>query len=371
MDSLGTRRSLSSRLFGSSSYSARESGSNPADDKPPFLVRFYSTATSARDPYGRTLKAILAWPDEYLEVCHDYIQILFPLPEGSPFNMSAPVIDEAVYKAFHDDEDLRENLRLSFSRMLFFYGFELQTTDGNLAVVKHSEWRQCFGNWVRRFDHNHLRITRIIRSLRCLGLEKEASAFYAALKDVYDRYERISSRTMAYWTRAIDRPLYLAPDDYDEALGVRWLRKIEEENQKDTQESSQDIVNETNLNESSVQDVDKGQPPEPEDDSGVAKNPATAKEQEAVYENAQENTNASESIQTDLDSSKPAIQENQLAPAQVEEVSSDKKSEPDEHISSAESRTDSEMPEVEPTTSEQVNKSSTVSDTVGGEGTQS
>jgi hypothetical protein len=57
------------------------------------IVRFYDPDVQAKDALGRTQEQILAWSNSQLENSHNYIQMLFPLPEGSPYNWSAPVID--------------------------------------------------------------------------------------------------------------------------------------------------------------------------------------------------------------------------------------------------------------------------------------
>lgn len=77
---------------------------------------------------------------------------------------------------------------------------------------------------------NHLRISRIIRSLRVLGLEAHAAAYFEALQKVNQDFpNRIGARSMMYWQRAAKRPLYLAPDqDDDEAVeGPRFLIDFE------------------------------------------------------------------------------------------------------------------------------------------------
>jgi len=59
------------------------------------LVAFYDgTGTDER---GRTLEQILEWRATRLEQSHDYIQTLFPLPEASGVNFSAPLIDKQVH----------------------------------------------------------------------------------------------------------------------------------------------------------------------------------------------------------------------------------------------------------------------------------
>lgn len=84
--------------------------------------------------------------------------------------------------------------------------------------------------WNTQFDHNHLRITRIIRCLRVLGLEDEAKAFYSTMS----RAGTVSSRSRMYWKRAVERQLNIAPhiddsraDPENERLGVAWLFEYE------------------------------------------------------------------------------------------------------------------------------------------------
>ncbi|KAH7401185.1 opioid growth factor receptor conserved region-domain-containing protein [Pyrenochaeta sp. MPI-SDFR-AT-0127] len=240
----------------------------------PLIIRFYDPDTpshEARDSHDRTLEQILSWNDMQLERSHNYIQMLFPLPEGSPFNWEAPVITQEVLIAFRSRRELRNRLRRSFERMLDFYGFtvsikpeenaekeveqvqkagegvELETPDNSLDVpsasslqpqselsnayfvVRGPHWHQASRNWAVRFDHNHLRITRILRCLRVLGLQTECDAFYVALKNVFDDPTiYISERSMMYWKRAVTRPLHIAPDD--DRCG--WLKKWEEEQEE-------------------------------------------------------------------------------------------------------------------------------------------
>lgn len=205
----------------------------------PPLVRFYDPQTQGKDSKGRTLISILAWSDDELEYCHDYIQTLFPLPEGSPFNYSAPIIDRETFDAFRSRPALRARLRKSFERMLEFYGFRyrLTPTEGDgLKIVPGNNFRQASKNWVKKFNHNHLRITRILRSLRVLGLEGVAEDFYQTLRKVYDgqaEYQGlggvISGKSMMYWGRAARRPLFIAPeDDHDDGGGQDFLYEFEQ-----------------------------------------------------------------------------------------------------------------------------------------------
>ena len=258
------------------------------------IVHFYDPDVQAKDSIGRTQEHILSWSNSQLENSHNYIQVLFPLPEGSPYNWSAPVIDLETFKAFRARSELRQQLRKSFERMLTFYGFtnsiyskvDKQKTDNQVITTKDEEqtnivsdtpaataapitnapsqpsatetpevapetpksnsqsqpsgyyvvrgpnWHKMSRNWCVRMDHNHLRITRILRCLRVLGCQKECDAFFAALKHVYDDPAiQIGPRSMDYWTRAVERPLYLPPDDNED--DCEWLRAWEKEQAKE------------------------------------------------------------------------------------------------------------------------------------------
>ncbi|KAL9612338.1 MAG: hypothetical protein Q9167_003071 [Letrouitia subvulpina] len=200
-----------------------------SDTPSPFFVKFYSKPNTT-DRRGRTLAMILAWPDDALEWSHDYIQNLFPLPERSSYNPSAPVVDRATFDAFRSNAELRERLRDSLVRMLQFYGFELRTTStGEVQVVQGSNFREAAQNWVKRMDHNHLRITRIIRSCRVLGLETEAAAFYEALKNVIKVTGHIGVSSQKYWARAAKRPLAIPPEEeMDLGRGAKFLYEFDE-----------------------------------------------------------------------------------------------------------------------------------------------
>ena len=267
--------------------------------------------------------------DDRLEQCHDYIQVLFPLPESSMFSYNAPQINSNTLKAFRSNIELQMTLTSAFVRMLAFYGFEARVnTDPNaveeedsedervqpqqagkgkekagdasgsepsstlpgtqspsieqkgdtiatlapkttpltqrttepaanssaqppenpttptplspnlsdlgdiwysistLHIVRGPNFKIQSPNWCVRMDHNHLRITRILRCLRVLGLEKQSEEFYKALGEVFnDPQIHIGERSMEFWTRAVREPLYVAPD----GKVCKWLKRWEEE----------------------------------------------------------------------------------------------------------------------------------------------
>ncbi|KAI1131454.1 hypothetical protein F5Y10DRAFT_233687 [Nemania abortiva] len=189
------------------------------------LVDFYDPVAKGPDARGRTLDEILGWSDERLETQHDYIQTVFPLPEESVFSFEAPVIDEETMLVFRQSPQMRRNLLRALKRMLGFYGFDVQGGEGpdsQLIITPKQDCERGFSRWLASRDHNHLRITRIIRSLRILGLEAAARDFYNALLEVNKTRNRVGSTSIGFWTRAMERPLRYAPDD-DE--GIAWLEK--------------------------------------------------------------------------------------------------------------------------------------------------
>ena len=162
------------------------------------IVDFYSG--TGTDTSGRTLREIHRWDYNELENVHDYIQWLFPLPDPSQYNPSAPILDAEQIAKFHMDAELRLQLLASFDKMLGFYGFERN----NMSIVRSNSWEERSRNWLRPGNHNHLRLTRILKSLSILGLKDYAHALFEALNAVFsEKSSAISAPTMGYWKRAL------------------------------------------------------------------------------------------------------------------------------------------------------------------------
>lgn len=168
------------------------------------LIAFYRDG--ARDDRGRTLAEILAWPDDRLEAIHDFIQWLFPLPERSGANPDAPTLDTATIDAFHATPAMRDHLHQAFERMLRFYGLAWVPSATGGTVERLPNFRERAQNWLWPMNHNHLRLTRILRSTLLLGLEAESKALFHALNGIYREFpDRISTRTHAFWSDAAQR----------------------------------------------------------------------------------------------------------------------------------------------------------------------
>ena len=172
------------------------------------ILTFYSGRST--DPRGRRLPDIQQWPDDLLESNHDFIQWMFPLLEPSSVHPEAPILDQETIRAFKAHPELQQNLRESFLRMLAFYGFELNVESG-LTVRRRSDFASQSAGWLWPGNHNHLRITRILKSLRLLGLEPEARAFFKCLSELYAEetgrgIPRITATTFQFWSAAAEDP---------------------------------------------------------------------------------------------------------------------------------------------------------------------
>jgi Opioid growth factor receptor (OGFr) conserved region len=164
------------------------------------LIPFYLGEQT--DLRGRKIQAIWAWDVEELECTHDYIQWLFPLDEQSRFNTDAPIVNEDILRSFQSDRQLLENLLTSLTVMLKFYG--LQYINETKQIERSADYPIRKQEWVNNFDHNYLRITRILKCLMIFGLAAEARSFYQCLAEIYrENSNLIGAETFQYWTDAV------------------------------------------------------------------------------------------------------------------------------------------------------------------------
>jgi hypothetical protein len=167
------------------------------------LLRFYRL--EGADARGRTLADVWSWDAARLEGVHDYIQWLFPLPEPSAFNADAPILTAAAIEAFRADVHLRQRLLRSLTTMLEFYGLTLASgPEGSPRIAPAPDFAARSRDWLHAGNHNHLRLTRILSSLRLLGLEDHAEALHACLEAIARNHPRaISATTLAYWRKTV------------------------------------------------------------------------------------------------------------------------------------------------------------------------
>jgi Opioid growth factor receptor (OGFr) conserved region len=153
-----------------------------------FFARFCDGLTTNWKALTTTSNGCFRWPIEVLST--------------QKLRLGATTIRE-----FRSQPELRRNVQASFRRMLAFYGMAIQESTA-LTVTRAFFFADRSKNWISPSNHNHLRITRILKSLRLLGLEAEAAAFFDCLADIY-RVESatetpgISEETFEFWQAAV------------------------------------------------------------------------------------------------------------------------------------------------------------------------
>ena len=134
----------------------------------------------APDHRGRTLAMVLQQTDYQAEATHDYIQWLFPLDEPSRSVNVSPILTAL------DIHEIKES----------------SLAQGNLA--KSASWFLGFlernNHWITKYNHNHLRITRLIRSLRLLASDEAANEFRSkVLAAAGDSLNLIDQKAREFW----------------------------------------------------------------------------------------------------------------------------------------------------------------------------
>lgn len=166
------------------------------------LVEFYRGEIPNNE--GVFLEEILSYSYGQFEVDHAYIQWILPLKERSMFNTDAPLLHDDEIALFKSDPALRSKLSEVVQRMLDYFGMYFHR-----GVVNWQEPDPEHGHkdpkwWLRHFNHNFLRMTRMLTSLRYLGLEDISVAIYNCLLSCRDMYGKESYE---YWTDAATGPL--------------------------------------------------------------------------------------------------------------------------------------------------------------------
>ena len=137
----------------------------------------------APDHRGRILAMLLQQTDHQAETTHDYIQWLFPLNEPSRSVNGVPVLTELEIDEIRQISLAQANLAKSAR---WFLGF-LERND----------------HWIIKYNHNHLRITRVIKSLRLLASDKAADEFRdKVLALAGDNLNLVDQKARGFWRSA-------------------------------------------------------------------------------------------------------------------------------------------------------------------------
>ena len=132
---------------------------------------------------GRTPDEIWSYSDNEIESTHDFIQIVFPTnkPSQATFN-----------KLYLSDQTLIDKLK--------------NNPKAIINLEKSAAWFLSFLNrndaWKKGYDHNQLRITRIIESLRLLVSDEAADEFFKAILRLVKDPTILNPSTMKFWENA-------------------------------------------------------------------------------------------------------------------------------------------------------------------------
>jgi len=129
--------------------------------------------------YG-SYEVIISSSDEFWEKTHDFIQWIFPLNESSRFNQKAPILDQSSIRQLLASGKTKEKLSLG--------------TDRYKSFLKAND------NWRRGYDHNHMRISRVIKCLRLLLDDQSANEFkYWVASELGNDIDQIHSESKRHW----------------------------------------------------------------------------------------------------------------------------------------------------------------------------
>lgn len=115
------------------------------------IIDFYSGKPTS---CNYTLSDIFAFNFIDMETVHDYIQWIFPLTEASQFHPNSPILTPDDINFFKNNLTLKWRVLALVNHYIRFLHFNI--------------------HWVNEHDHNHLRITRMLKFLVLIGLEQTA-----------------------------------------------------------------------------------------------------------------------------------------------------------------------------------------------------
>ncbi|EGU29587.1 hypothetical protein VII00023_09254 [Vibrio ichthyoenteri ATCC 700023] len=152
------------------------------------------------DSLGRHIDQFFAYNHFWLEHDHKYIQVLFPIDQGTKFNRHAPLVTDDVRAQFANDPQLPIAHLRALDLMLEFWGL---TRDGE-TISSPYPLSATHHVWLKNQDHNQLRITRAIRSLALLGNKTIAENLAHFVISQSQENASVSELTHQYWLQALD-----------------------------------------------------------------------------------------------------------------------------------------------------------------------
>lgn len=166
------------------------------------LVRFYrgeiKTGGGAYVAEGWSFDDIMDFDYSQMETCHRWTQWVWPTKERSFFQPDVPLLNNDVINIFREDGELQNKVTQAFLKTLDFYGFKLEGEEEKV-VLQEAGWHHENPLWaIQHFNHNYLRLTRILTSVRYIGHEPWSVSFKEALLE----HAKYDVETKMYWEHA-------------------------------------------------------------------------------------------------------------------------------------------------------------------------
>lgn len=138
------------------------------------LIDFY--LGEGRDLAGRTLNEVWDFKYGIMESSNNYIQWLFPTAKY--INPEDPILTDEDITLFKSNSKLKENVLTSLDKVLDFFGLRVSNENEQIIVRKGTNFIERKHVLFQGFNHNHLRVTRIIDCLNLLGLKEYSLAIF-------------------------------------------------------------------------------------------------------------------------------------------------------------------------------------------------
>ena len=132
------------------------------------------------DYKGRMLSEIWRYTDFEIDNTHDFIQVVFPTDKLSKSSF------HGLYLKSQGEIEEIQKCQITTNNLIFSSGWFLE-------YLKRNE------TWHEKYDHNHLRISRIIQCLRLLVSDIEAEKFRGKVFTLIKAESKIMNNTLEIW----------------------------------------------------------------------------------------------------------------------------------------------------------------------------
>ena len=131
------------------------------------------------DVLGRTLEEIWGYNDAEIEGVHNFIQFIFPTNQKSASMPGVPILTAQDIETIKQSETAQSNLLIS--------------VDWFVKFLKRND------HWITQYNHNHLRISRMVQSVRLLVGDEDAEMTKEITFNLLDGKEnKISDKSKSF-----------------------------------------------------------------------------------------------------------------------------------------------------------------------------